>query len=72
MLLTGARNAESKAKEAWEEATRTLNTSIEELRNKRYFYARERARRVEENSLIEELIRLFKDRVGAMGETNVL
>jgi len=71
MLLTGARNSESKAKEAWEEATKTLNTSIEELRNKRYFYARERARRVEENSLIEELIRLFRERVGAMGETNV-
>jgi hypothetical protein len=72
MLLTGARNSETKSKEAWEEATKTLNTSIEELRNKRYFYSRERARRVEEISLIEELIRLFRDRVGDMGENNVL
>jgi len=71
MLLTGARNSESKAQEAYESAQKTLNTSIEELRNKRYFYARERARRVEENSLIEELIRLFRDKVGAMGESNV-
>jgi len=71
MLLTAASNSETKAKEAWEEATKTLNTSIEELRNKRYFYAREKARRVEESSLIEELIRLFRERVGAMGETNV-
>jgi len=71
MLLTGARNSETKGREAWEEATKTLNTAIDELRNKRYFFARERARRVEENSLIEELIRLFKDRVGAMGESNV-
>jgi len=71
MLLTGARNSETKSKEAYEEANKTLNTAIEELRNKRYFYARERARRVEENSLIEELIRLFRDKVGAMGESNV-
>jgi len=71
MLLTGASNSENKAKEAFDEATKTLNTAIEELRNKRYFYARERARRVEENSLIEELIRLFRDKVGAMGESNV-
>jgi len=71
MLLTGAKNSESKAKEAFDEASRTLNTAMSELRNKRYFYARERARRVEENSLIEELIRLFKDKIGAMGESNV-
>jgi len=68
MLLTGARNAESKSKSAWEEAVKTLNQAVEELRNKRYFYAREKARRVEENSLLDELIRLFKDKVGAMGE----
>lgn len=68
-LLVAIVGAKAREDEAWEiyfESAATLNDAIADREAKRAWYAQEKARRDEENSVLDEVIRIFIERVQSL------
>jgi hypothetical protein len=66
IAIIGAKAREDKAWEIYFESASTLNTAIDVLNSIRAFYAQEKARRNEENALLDEVIAMFVERVSTI------
>jgi hypothetical protein len=54
---------QAKVNQIWKDSQDSVNGAIEDLEEKREFYAAETARRAEENAIIDQVISLFKEQV---------
>jgi hypothetical protein len=66
IAIIGAKAREDKAWEIYFESASTLNDSIDALNALRAFWASEKARREEENALLDEIIAMFIERVSTI------
>jgi len=64
--IIAAKAHEDKAWEIYFESASTLNDGIDDLNAKRDFWAEEKARRDEENKVLDEIIQMFIDRVSIL------
>ena len=64
--IVAAKAHEDKAWEIYFESAATLNDGIADLEAKREFWADEKARRDEENKILDEIIQMFIDRVSIL------
>jgi DNA invertase Pin-like site-specific DNA recombinase len=68
-LLVAIIGAKAREDEAWEiyfESAATLNDALADREAKRAWYAQEKARRDEENAVLDEVIRIFIERVSGL------
>ena len=68
-LLIAIIGAKAREDEVWEiyfESAATYNDAVSDREAKRAWYASETARRNEENALLDEVIRIFMERVGIL------
>jgi hypothetical protein len=68
-LLIAIIGAKAREDEVWEiyfESAATYNDAVDDREAKRAWYASEVARRNEENGLLDEVIRIFMERVGIL------
>jgi hypothetical protein len=63
VAIVGAKAREDQAWEIYFESAATLNDGIADREAKRAWYAQEKARRDEENGVLDEVIRIFIERV---------
>jgi len=66
VAIVGAKAREDQAWEIYFESATTLNDALHAREEKRQWYAQERARRNEENQVLDEVIRIFIERVQAI------
>jgi hypothetical protein len=63
ITIIGAKAHEDKTWEIYFESAATLNNAIDDLEAKREFWASEKARRDDENEVLDGVIKMFVDRV---------
>jgi len=66
IAIIGAQAHEDRQWEIYFESANTLNSAIDDLNALRAAYMAEKARRDEENAILDEIIEIFKKKVGAM------
>jgi len=66
IAIIAAKAHEDQAWEIYFESAATLNNAIDDLNVKREFWAAEKARRDEENAILDEIIQIFIDRVSGL------
>jgi hypothetical protein len=66
VAIVGAKAREDQAWEIYFESATTLNDALHGREEKRQWYAQEKARRQEENQILDEIIRIFIERVQAI------
>jgi hypothetical protein len=63
ITIIGARAHEDKSWEIYFESAATYNNAVADLDAKRAFYMAEKARREEENAVLDDVIKMFIERV---------
>lgn len=66
IAIIGAKAHEDKTWEIYFESAATYNDAVADLNAKREFYASEKARREEENNVLDSVIKMFVDHVTSL------
>jgi len=69
IALVAATAHEDKSWEIYFDSATSLNNAVDECNNKRAAYAEDHARRDEENTVLDEVIRIFIEKVSSMDDS---